>query len=96
MKIRKYILLIIITYLSGITLVFSQDSIRKTPFFIPKKSSFNVNSNFHWFINDGINTNFTDQMYIRANLKYSRKFELVVINKTKKKAVLRPLFLNQI
>ena len=85
MKIRKYILLIIITYFSGITIVFSQDSIRKTPFFIPKISSLNINSNFHWFINDGINTNFTDQMYIRANFKYSYKFELVVINKTKLK-----------
>ena len=83
MKTGNYLLLIILAYLSGTTIVFSQDSIKHTPFFIPQSLSFNVNSNFHWYVNDGINTNFTDQMFVRADLKYSRNFDLIIINKTK-------------
>lgn len=85
MKLRNFILLIYIFFIAEIKYIYSQDTIEKMPFLIPQTTSFNVNSNFHWFISDGINTNFTDQMYVRANLKYSRNFELVVINKTKLK-----------
>lgn len=83
MKTRKYLLLIIIIYISGTTSVFSQDSTKHTPFFIPKLATFKVTSNFHWFINDGIDASFTDQMYVQANLQYSRNTELVIRNRTR-------------
>jgi hypothetical protein len=82
MKLRRFIVLIFI--LVVIKNISAQDSIKsKVPFFIPQKTSFCINSNFHWFISDGINSDFTDQMYVRANLKYTPNIELVIINKTK-------------
>jgi len=85
MKKRKYLLLVFFTYLSGITFGYSQDSTKHVPFFIPQSTSFGISSNFHWFLNDGLKGDFTDQMYIQANLKYSRNFEFVIVNKTKSK-----------
>jgi len=85
MKLRNFILLIFIIYLLGIKSVYSQDSIKKVPFFIPQTTSFSINSNFHWFINEGIHGKFVDQMYINANLRYNRNLQIVVINKTKLK-----------
>ncbi len=67
----------------GLTLSFSQDSTKHTPFFFPKSISFAASSNFHWYLNDGLKGDFTDQMYLQANLKYGRNLDFVIINKTK-------------
>lgn len=86
MKTGKYLLLIFITHLSGTAFVFSQGAAKQTPFFVPQSAMFGAYSNFHWFLNDGFDANFTDHLYLRASLKYGRNFELVVINKTKFKS----------
>lgn len=83
MKTKKYLLLTILSCLSEIVCVFSQDSIKHTAFIIPQSTEISVRSNFHWFLNDGFDTNFTDQMYVQVSLKYSSNFEFVVINKSK-------------
>ena len=70
-------------YLMEIVSINAQDTIKKIPFFIPKSTSINMNTNFHWFMYEGINGKWVDQMYISARLQYSNQIDIVVINKTK-------------
>lgn len=61
----------------------AQDSIKKLPFFIPRSTTIDLNTNFHWFMHKGLNSKWTDQMYINARFKYTRNIDIVIVNKTK-------------
>lgn len=80
---KNLILLIFTCYVFGTKPVYSQDTLKKVPFFIPQSTSFRVHSNFHWFMYKGVNGKWADQMDIDARLKYTRNIDVIVKNKTR-------------
>src|SRR5262245_49596597 len=79
----RSLLVALTIFLVQITLVHAQDTTVKKFSLLPSSTTINASTNFHWFMFEGLNGNWIDQMYITGRMKYSDHIDLVIVNKTK-------------
>lgn len=82
MKALKVIVIVVFLCPASISLLFSQDTTQKRSVFLPQQATFNNNLNFRWFLNDGFNAQFIEQMYNGVRFQFSNNIDVFVQHKT--------------